>query len=130
LPLLPHPAPDWPQWTVQPGVQTGIHEGMVDIVGDTSRFQYQLVSPPVAVTPHSTIDARMRVRVSQGRVCLGVLDGRQMQWLLVPERFQQQYSFDTRDNTHITFVLANCNVRRTDNDRTRLQAFAVTYGIS
>jgi hypothetical protein len=113
---------------VQPGVRANIRQHGRHRQDVT--FPISALSPPVTVTARSTINARMRVRVSQGRVCLGVLDGRQMQWLLVPERFQQHYSFETRDNSRVTFVIANCNVRRTDNDRTRLQAFAVTYDIS
>jgi hypothetical protein len=119
--------PAWNQWQIPEGVRAETHGDTIDLIGDTSRFRYQLVSPPVVVTAHHTVAVRMRVRVAQGRVCLGALDRAEAQWVLVPDQFRQEYVFDTGDNDRVSFVIANCNVRRTDNDRTKLQAFGVTY---
>jgi len=129
LPLLSKRLPDWHEWTVSDGVRADVAGGALNIVGDTSRFKYQVVSPPVVVPRNQHLTVRMRVRLVQGRVCLGVLDANEARWLLIPDQFRQQYTLATGENDHVTFVIANCNVRRTENDRTELQAFVMTYDL-
>jgi hypothetical protein len=129
LPLLPNALPGWDRWTAAAGVRVQSADGSLDAIGDTTRFQYQLVSPGIAVPPHRRMIVRMRVQVAQGRVCLGVLDKSGTRWALIPDRFAQQYSLDTGTNDLLSFVIANCNVRRTDNDRTRFRVLAITYDL-
>jgi hypothetical protein len=129
LPQLPDAAPPPQEWTPLGGARVTMAPDGVAVVGDTSMAQYQLVAPPVAVPSNATISARVRMRVSQGRVCLGVLDSAQKHWVLSPTDVRQEHTFATGANDRVSFVAANCNRRVTENERSIFTLYGVTYQV-
>ena len=91
--------------------------GDTRVVGDDSHVGYQLSSPAVPIPANRDVTIRMRVRVARGHVCTGVLDAVQQKWILAPEAFKQEYRFNSGANERVTIVIANCNRRVTENER-------------
>lgn len=81
----------------------------VSMLGDATQFGYQAYAPPIQVPPGQRMRIRVPVTVTAGRVCLGVLDGTEQGWLVVPDRLLPEYEFDVNDNRTVKLVLANCN---------------------
>jgi hypothetical protein len=130
LPPLSKVAPPPHAWTPQGGAHVTPDPAGVVVVGDTSMSEYQLMSPPVAVPPRATVTARVRVRVSQGRVCVGVLDASQAHWVLPATDVRQEHTFDTGLNDRVWFVAANCNRRITENQPSMFTLYGLTYQVT
>jgi hypothetical protein len=102
----------------------------IAVRGDASQFGYQIRSPSLAVPPHADVTVRMRLRVERGRVCTGVLDEAGQRWVLAPTSFRQEYHFQSGAYGRVAIVIANCNRRVTENERSVFRLFGATYEVA
>ena len=77
------------------------------IEGDNTPFGYQLMSPPKIVIPYRPYRFRLPIQLHDGRIGVGVLNGRGDKWLLAPITLSDEYMFDTGLNFRVIFVIAN-----------------------
>jgi hypothetical protein len=109
--------PPFDRWEVSPGVSattTGacivVRRGtLIEVRGDDSAYNLQLVSPELPVPPRSAVAIDLGVDSISGRVGVGILgdDGR---WIVPPTSEHGRFSFATRESRHIKVVVANAQV--------------------
>lgn len=107
-PPLPQVAPPLEEWTRLDGVSLESQAGGTIVHGNDRAGEYQLVSPPLSVPPHTHVDFRVAGAMHQGYVCLGVLEGTQQRWLLPPDGGHSILRVNTGTNARVVLVFANC----------------------
>lgn len=128
LPELRQPLDRFSRWSPAAASIHAVQDGdAMAVRGDASQFGYQIRSEPIAVPLHADVTLRMRVRVERGRVCTGVLDEAGQGWVLAPTSFRQEYHFESGANGRVAIVIANCNRRVTENERSIFHLFGATY---
>ena len=75
----------------------------------TSPWGYQLASPRIDVTPGVDVSVRLPIAVEAGRVCTGVLDEQQRQWIVRPLDRADVHRFRAGGNRGVFVVVSNCN---------------------
>lgn len=126
---LPNALPPFGKWWVLTGVSLSPNQGGYDVKGDSTQFGYQLMSPPIDVPPQRVMLLRLRGRLDVGRVCVGALDSSQQHWVLWPIAPQAEYAFDTKTNSKIIVVLANCFEEAKGNPSSRLWLASGSYAL-
>jgi len=94
----------FPQITLAPAAP-----GVVSVRGDTTLYGYQAYGPRIPVTPGLRMRIRVPIAVTEGRACLGILDGTGERWLVAPDRMLPEYEFTINDSRTVMPVLANCS---------------------
>jgi len=130
LPPLSQPLPDPGSWKAAVDAVTvfSVDSGL-RISGDRSQIGRQIVSPAVVVPPGRRVRLRMRTSVEAGRVCAGVLDASQQQWVMEPSAFRQEYQFETGPNDRVAIAVANCAPRITDNTPSRFTFYGGSFAV-
>jgi hypothetical protein len=97
------------KWKTAAGATAQADGESVHVAGDASAFGYQYSSPPIRVRRQNRVTVRMPVRVEQGRVCSGVLNGDESGWLVHPDASRESLQFSIDATQGFRVVLANCN---------------------
>lgn len=105
--VLSTAGPDPATWTPFNGVSVSGHDGEVVVEGDTTAFGYQLVSPAIAVVPHSRLAVRVFGEVDRGRAAFGILDGDGQRWLMPAVWGRSDFVANTGANDRVFMVFAN-----------------------
>lgn len=105
--VLPTAGPDPSTWTPVSGASVARHDGGVVVEGDTTAFGYQLVSPAIAVPPHSRLAVRVFGEVDRGRAAFGILDGDGQRWLMPAVWGRSDFVTNTGANEQVFLVFAN-----------------------
>jgi hypothetical protein len=122
------PVADWE--AVGDGTEiTALDGGGLEVVGDTTEFGYQLMSPPVQVQPSRRYLLRVRYEAREGRLCAGVLSGDQQRWLAAPDGSTAEYAFESGEFDTIRVVIANCQRPDADRERTRFRLHGGSYAL-
>jgi hypothetical protein len=125
---LPQAAPPLTQWAHAPAVSVTAEGERFVVVGDSTPMGYQLTSPPLPVTPHTTLLIRVNGTIEQGQVCVGALDESQVRWVAPADAPRSELALDTGGNHSVTIVFANCMPVTEAAPRTRFTLESVTYG--
>lgn len=109
--MAERPLPAWPAWVPDAaGGVTAISEGAsIRVRGNTSPWGYQLVSPRIDVTPGVNVTVRLSMAVEAGRVCTGILDERQQDWIVRPLDQADEQRFSSSGHHGFFVVVSNCN---------------------
>lgn len=78
------------------------------VEGDADLNAYQVASPPVEVQPGDRVRVELDLRVEQGVVCTGVLNGPQARWLVPADRLRRELAFTADRTGRFILVVANC----------------------
>lgn len=120
------PLPPLSTWT--PDTATGVMGEPVGaglaVNGNNSAFGYQLVSPPIEVTPGAEVSVRLPLTPGVGRVCTGILNQERSTWLVRPMDGADVHRFASGPNANVFVVVANCQPPGT----TTATRFAVAEG--
>ena len=84
-------------------------DGTVNVLGNRTQYGYQAYGPRISVAPGQQMLIDLKVTVSQGTACLGVLDEAGKKWVVVPDQLQPQYEFLITDSRVVRPVLADCS---------------------
>lgn len=113
--LTSQPLPPLSAW--QPDAASGVRAqpdgDRLRVSGNASQYGYQLVSPPISVTPGSQVSIHLPVTAERGRVCIGVLDGSQQHWIVPPTDQALAHRFSSGANDAVVIVVSNCNAAST-----------------
>jgi hypothetical protein len=121
--------PDPASWTPTKGLRgTALASGALELAGDASRSGTQLTSPKLAADIGDSVALHLDMTVTQGRACLGVLNGTKTAWLVSPDRPRTDVTFREDESRAFYVVSANCNDADT-NPATRLTVFGGRYTI-
>jgi hypothetical protein len=106
---LPDPLPPLDQWRKTSDQITVVAgpDGL-SVTGDATQYGYQLMTPPIAVSPGSTYLMRVKLDVQEGRVCAGVLSGDQQRWVVPPDGGTVELQFNSATLDAVRLVVANC----------------------
>ncbi|MCU1385417.1 MAG: hypothetical protein JWL71_4114 [Acidobacteria bacterium] len=106
-----HPLPPLSTWvaTASDGVTAARDGAGLVVSGNASASGYQLVSARVDVRPEAEAIVRLPLTIQAGRVCTGVLDEGQRQWLVAPSDAMPVHRFSAGANRSVFVVVANCN---------------------
>ena len=124
---LPDALPPLDQWTKtadQVVVATG-PDGL-SVTGDATQYGYQLMTPPIAVTPGADYIVRVKLEVQDGRVCAGILTGDQQRWVVPPDGGTVELSFNSAALDAVRVVIANCYLAP-DNPVTKFRVAGGSY---
>jgi hypothetical protein len=124
---LPDPLPPLDQWSKtsdQILVSTG-PDGLA-VTGDATQYGYQLMTPPIAVTPDSNYIVRVKLEVQEGRVCAGILTGDQQRWVVPPDGGTVELQFNSAALDAVRVVIANCYLAP-DNPVTKFRVAGGSY---
>lgn len=102
------PMTEWEVVTAGSGEALAVSAEAITVVGDASRYGYQLQSPLIDVPTHARITVTITINAENGEVGLGALDGSGARWLAAPER-DGRITFNTGDETRFRLVIANMN---------------------
>lgn len=102
------PIAPWTSWATLRDVHTVEAPDGLAVQGNSSRFEYQLLSPELHTSPGARVRLRIRQRIEQGRVCVGVLNHTQQRFLVTPDQARPEYEFLADDTGGIWVVFANC----------------------
>ena len=120
-------APSLASWAPVAGVSVSpVGEGVL-VEGDATPFGYQIVSPPIGVTPHSRLVVRVYGDVEQGRAAFGILDGSGMRWLMPAVWGRSDFVTTTGDNDHVVMVFANVRQPSDGIVTSRFRVRSVSY---
>lgn len=108
-PEMPLSASQWTPSFPEISVNAIANGQGVAVVGNTTLYGYQAYGPRIAVQPGQQMRLSVPVTVSEGRGCLGVLDGTELRWLLAPDRLLPEYEFQINDSRTVKPVLADCS---------------------
>lgn len=122
-------APDLNTWSVMNGVSLSAAASGVTVYGNNAQLEYQLMSPPIAVSPHTTLELRVHGRVEQGRVGVGIIDGSQQHWLLPPGYGHSDFLAETGSNTQVRIVFANMKQPADGDISSRFVVQSVSYDL-
>jgi hypothetical protein len=105
-----HELPSATAWSIVPGMgkTVGVNGGAM-IIGDSSQFGYQSMSPPLAVKKDAFLEIRLEVEAKDGNVAIGVLDENKQRWLAKTEDLKQPLRVGTENNGKIFLVVYNNN---------------------
>jgi hypothetical protein len=109
--MAERPLPAWTAWVpdAASGV-TAIADGAsIGVRGNASPWGYQLVSPRIDVTPGVNVTVRLSIDVETGRVCTGILDERQQEWIVRPLDQEDEHRFSSGGHHGFFVVVSNCN---------------------
>ena len=125
---LPDPLPSLDQWakTADQIVVTPGADGLA-VTGDATQFGYQLMTPPIGVTPASNYIVRVKLAVEEGRVCAGILTGDQQRWVVPPDGGTVELQFNSAALDAVRVVIANCYLSE-DNPPTKFRVAGGSYG--
>lgn len=96
------------------------------VVDGNSAGGYQLMSPLMALPKSERLLIRALGTTERGRICLGVLDGSQQNWLHAPGGPESEFIFETGMNTAGRVVFAACPG---DTVAPRFHVRSITYAI-
>ena len=82
---------------------------VISVNGNASAWGYQLVSPRIEVAPESAVTVRLPVTIEAGRVCTGILDEQQQNWIVRPLDGAEVHRFQAGANGAFFVVVSNCN---------------------
>ena len=99
------------------------------VEGDATQNGYQMISELVTVRPNSRIGLHVELAVERGRLCIGVLNQAQQQWIIAADRAASDYTFDTGRGTGFYVLVANCNPAAQGNAASRFRMISGTYVI-
>lgn len=100
--------PPLEKWTPGAGV-TALAEGSTSrVAGDSSSGGYQFSGPPIRMRPRTRVTARLPLKVEQGTVCSGVLNGDDSAWLVPPNASREDIQFTSDATQGFRVVVANC----------------------
>lgn len=109
--LAEQPLPALAQWTPDgpSGVTAAPDAAGLRVNGNASAWGYQLVSPRIEVVPGSSVTVRLPILVEAGRVCTGILDEQQQNWIVRPLDGAELHRFEAGANRAFVVVVSNCN---------------------
>jgi hypothetical protein len=107
---------DFADWTPSTGVKVIKDGKRYKLHGNSTRWGYQLVSPPIEVTRKSLVAMSLNYEVASGNVCAGILDEKE-NWLVAADRSDHAYQFNSAGNSSVRVVFANCN-QQADGNKT------------
>ncbi|HWI17200.1 MAG TPA: hypothetical protein VNT81_05610 [Vicinamibacterales bacterium] len=102
------PLPLLNAWKTAPGLAFEVAQDTVRVSGDASVSGYQYSSPTVRERRQNRVTVRVPLRVEQGDVCAGVLNGDDSSWLLAPSASRDSLQFVVDQTQGFRVVLANC----------------------
>ena len=124
------PVPQPASWTPTKGVRhTTLPSGGLVIEGDASRSATQVTSPKMQADIGDSVTLHLDMTVTEGRACLGVLNGTKTAWLVSPDRPRADVTFHEDESRGFYVLSANCNDADTGNAATRLTVFGGTYTV-
>jgi 2-polyprenyl-3-methyl-5-hydroxy-6-metoxy-1,4-benzoquinol methylase len=101
-----------------------------EVCGNNSRFDYQIVSPSIAVMPNKNVIIFLPILEIQGSVSIGVLDEHNG-WILPATSRPRTITFPAGQNKKIKLVIANLQSESPSMQRTRFRVqrgnFAVAF---
>jgi len=103
--------PDLVSWVPTTGVSVQVDGDAIRVEGDATAVGYQLMSPLVRAREQDDITVRVPIKVEQGSVCAGVLNGNSLSWLVPPDIPRGELRFDMDATQAYRVVLANCNTK-------------------
>lgn len=112
--LVDAPVPAIADWQIPEDVRRGEGApGPSRILGNATKYGYQIVSPEIPVTPRARVRLQPELEVHQGTVSLGVLDEKG-RWLVpassaAPGSGAVALDFATGHNESVRLVVANLN---------------------
>jgi len=105
---LAHAVPPLDQWGVSEGVTVRKDGDTFTVTSNNLPSGYQLVSPPLDVTPRQVVSFQVVGALTSGEMCIGVLDDAQQRWLMAPTDARVGWLADTGDYTQVRLVFSNC----------------------
>ena len=127
----PLPVPPPASWTPTKGVRhTTLPSGGVVIEGDASRSATLVMSPKMQADIGDSVTLHVDMTVTEGRACLGVLNGTKTAWLVSPDRPRVDVTFHEDESRGFYVLSANCNDADAGNAATRLTVFGGTYTVA
>lgn len=105
------PLPQFDKWNIdlKGGISAKKQPEGFSVEGNDTQHGYQMISPAFSVARRQQITIKIDYKVTQGRVCPGVLDEKLQAWLFLPDQPRSEFTFPSGGNSNITVVLANCN---------------------
>lgn len=108
-----NPLPSLDTWTLAANGTRSHSSDAELVIGDRSRFGYQLVSPPIPVAPDARGQIILDVASEHGQVGVGVLGFNEQRWLTPPQA-QRKVSFEASGSREIRIVIAASNPAELD----------------
>ena len=96
-------------WATVAVVTAQAEGGTLRVAGDDTASGYQIISPLIRARSHNAITVRIPLKVEQGKVCVGVLNGSESRWLVAPDIARGELQFSVDDTQGFRLVAANCN---------------------
>ncbi len=101
----------------------------IEVTGNDSKWGYQLVSPRLDVTPGADVSVHLPMTTHAGRVCTGILDQRQQEWIVRPLDQSDRHRFNAGANTSVFVVVSNCNADAGPAAASRFTVEAGAYAV-
>ncbi len=105
---LAEAAPALDTWSAAGQVVVSKRGRTFTVKSDNVPSGYQLVSPPLDVPAQQLVAIQIAGSVTKGEMCVGVLDGVQQHWLLVPVPPRTALLAPTGANRQVRIVFSNC----------------------
>ena len=101
--------PGFAQWVPSDGVRMTLDASGLVVDGDSSAGGYQIRSPRVTLAPHDRAHVRAEIASERGRVCLGVLNGKEEVFLKSSSEPGGDLEFTADAGGAFVLVVMNCN---------------------
>ena len=99
------------------------------VEGDATQYGYQMMSGLITVPPNSRVSLHVELAVARGRVCVGVLNRTQQQWIVAADHPAIDYTFDSGSSGGFYVLVANCNAAVDGNEVSRFRMIFSSYAI-
>ena len=118
--------PDLTSWVPTTGIEAHLEGDTIRVNGDATTSGYQIVSPLIRAGEHDKITVRMPIKVEEGKVCAGALNGNSLLWLLPADAPRDELRFAVDATQGFRLVVANCNARA-DGEKSRFVLWPGTF---